>query len=83
MLKELDRQGLRLEDELQGRAREVLMSLRQKGKKIETWEETFEFKSPVVIDNRSANSLRREVMHSLHNAAKRAEYHFKQQRASK
>ena len=47
--------GFQLDKELQGRAREVLMALRQKGKKIVTWEQSFEFKSRVPI--RSGGAL--------------------------
>jgi hypothetical protein len=50
-LRDLDAAGISIDRELQGNAREVLMALRRKGSKIATWEECYDTKASVILDN--------------------------------
>jgi hypothetical protein len=74
LLRELDSTAILLDRELQGNARETLMHLRKKGVQIRTWEECYASTAMVVIGNQKARTLRREVTHFIHNAAKKAAY---------
>ena len=76
LLRELDAEGISLDRELQGKAREVLMALRRQGSKIATWEECYNPKAGVTLENGKHYGLRREVTHLIHNAAKKAVYHL-------
>jgi hypothetical protein len=73
-LRELDVAGISIDRELQGKAREVLMALRRKGSKIKTWEECYDVKASVTLDDGKRYRLRREVTRAIHNAAKLAAY---------
>lgn len=76
LLRELDAGGISLDDELQGKAREVLMTLRRKGSKIATWEECYNSKARAFFEDGIRYGLRREVTHAIHNSAKAAAYHL-------
>jgi hypothetical protein len=76
LLRELDAEGISLDNELHGKAREVLMALRRHGSKIATWEECYNPKAGVTLDDGKRYGLRREVTHAIHNAAKLAAYHL-------
>jgi hypothetical protein len=76
LLRELDAEGISLDHELQGKAREVLVTLRRKGSKIATWEECYNSKATVTLDDGKRYRLRREVTRLIHNAVKKAVYHL-------
>jgi hypothetical protein len=52
------------------------MALRQKGRKIATWEQCYDPKARVTLDDGKSYGLKREVTHAIHNAAKVAAYHL-------
>ena len=52
------------------------MTLRRQGSKIATWEECYNSKATVILDDGKRYGLRREVTHSIHNAVKKAVYHL-------
>jgi hypothetical protein len=72
LLRELDESGILLHDELQGKAREVLMAVRKKGQAASTWAECYQFKSSVILDSGKRYTLKREITHAIHNAARLA-----------
>jgi hypothetical protein len=76
LLRELDDAHVSLDSELQGKARAVLMTLRKKGSRIETWEACYDSKAGVILDDGKRYGLRREVTHAIHNAAKKTAYHL-------
>jgi hypothetical protein len=76
LLRELDAEGISLDNELHGKAREVVMALRRHGSKIATWEECYNPKAGVTLEDGKRYGLRREVTHAIHNAAKLAAYHL-------
>jgi hypothetical protein len=51
-------------------------SLSRQGSKIATWEECYNPKAGVTLENGKRYGLRREVTHLIHNAAKKAVYHL-------
>ena len=74
LFRDLDDSGLRLDNELLGTARNVLMAVRQKGVRVDKWVQCFDSPARVVIGSGSPRTLKREVMHAVHNAAKVATY---------
>ena len=72
LLIELDTRGVRIDDALSKTARAVLLRARQKGNTIETWTDCYARTAAVIMEDGTARKLRREVTHSLHNAAKKA-----------
>jgi len=74
LLQDLDSAGLRLDAELHGKAQDVLAAVRRKGLKISSWVETYTLKATVSMEDGKHYTLKREVTHTLHNAAKRAKY---------
>jgi hypothetical protein len=75
-LRELDDGGISLDRELEGKAREVLTALRRKGSRIETWEECYDHKSGITLEDGKRYTLRREATREIHKAAKKAIYHL-------
>ena len=74
LLKELDETEIALDGELTGKAREVLMALKRKGKLIDTWTQCYDSLATVTLEDAKRRGLKGEVMHAVHNAAKVAAY---------
>jgi hypothetical protein len=74
LLRNLDEAKLHLDSELSGKAREVLRAVRQKGVRVDSWAQCFDSPASVVLGDGVRRSLKREVMHAIHNAAKKAMY---------
>jgi hypothetical protein len=74
LLSELDESGIVLDDELQGKAREVLMAVRKRGQAANTWVECYQSKGSVMLESGKLCTLKREITHAIHNAAKVANY---------
>jgi hypothetical protein len=74
LLRELDKQKVDLEAELRGKAKRVLAAVRRKGHKIESWERCYDANLRASLDDRKMYGLRRQITHSIHNAAKKAAY---------
>jgi hypothetical protein len=74
VLIELDQARVTPEDTLQGIARETLMAARRKGLKVTTWQECYASTGRVSLEDGKVRTLRREVTHAIHNAAKKAAY---------
>ncbi len=72
LLKELDEAGTFLDEELTGNAREVLMTLRRKGKSIDSWTQCYDPLAVVSLEDGKLYRLKREVTHAIHNAARAA-----------
>jgi hypothetical protein len=66
LLRELDESGILLHDELQGKAREVLMAVRKKGQAASTWAECYQSKSNVILDSGKRYTLKRKITHAIH-----------------
>lgn len=76
LLRELDYHKVPLENELHGRARQVLEEARRNSREIRLWEHCYDPNVRVSLDDGNMYSLRREVTHAIHNAAKKAHYHL-------
>jgi hypothetical protein len=76
LLSELDREKIPLDRELKGRSKDVLNAVRRRGYKISSWSECYDSKLRASLESGGMHILKREVMHFLHNAAKRAAYHL-------
>jgi hypothetical protein len=74
VLDALDRSGIAIEAELTNAPKKVLGAVRRKGHQVTTWKQCYQSKRRVIMDNGKTYSLRREVMHAVHNAAKKAAY---------
>jgi hypothetical protein len=77
LLSELDEAELDPDCELQGKAKSVLIAVRRKGKPIEKWEQCYHSNVRVSLEDGKLYTLKREVMHAIHNAAKTAEYQLR------
>lgn len=71
---ELDSRRVALDDELSGKARQVLDTVRKKGHKIENWEKCYATTVSISLTDGKTYRLRRELTHAVHNAAKKAAY---------
>jgi hypothetical protein len=74
LLIELDRACITPEQTLQGIARETLMTSHRKGVKATTWQECYASTGRVLLEDGKVRTLRREVTHAIHNAARKADY---------
>jgi len=74
LFRELDGQQVGLDAVLIGKAKQVLDVARRKGHQVETWEKCFSAQVNVSLSDGKTYSLRREVTHAVHNAAKKAVY---------
>jgi hypothetical protein len=74
LFRELDKRQVPLDRVLLGKAKQVLDAARRKGHRVHTWEECYTSKVSVSLNDGKTYSLRREVTHALHNAAKKATY---------
>jgi hypothetical protein len=74
LLIDLDQARITPEESLQGIARETLMAARRKGLKVTTWQECYASTGRVSLEDGKVRTLRREVTHAIHNAAKKAAY---------
>jgi len=72
----LDEAGLEPGATLEGVARNTLMAARKKGQKVQTWQECYATNTRVTLDDAKPRSLRHEITHAIHNAAKTANYHM-------
>ena len=72
LLTELDKQQVPLEKKLDPKAMATLFRMRKKKASITTWLECFESTARVTLEDGTPRMLRREMTHSIHNAAKRA-----------
>jgi hypothetical protein len=72
LLKELDEAGTSLDQELIGNARDVLMTLRRKGKSIDNWTQCYDPRAFVILEDAKRHGLKREVTRAIHNAARAA-----------
>lgn len=70
----LDEAGLRPDATLEGVARDTLMAARRKGAKVNTWQECYSSTARLTLEDGKPRTLRREVTHAIHNAAKNADY---------
>ncbi len=77
LLHELNASGLCPDQALEGTARAVLMALRRKQKPVRTWAECYASSGVVTLEDGKARTLRREMMHAAHNAAKKVEYQLR------
>ena len=50
------------------------MAARRKGLKLRTWQECYASPARVTLEDGKVRALRREVTHSIHNVAKKADY---------
>jgi len=71
LLIELDQARITPEETLQGITRETLTASRRKGLKVTTWQECYASTGRVSLEDGKVRTLRREVTHAIHNAAKR------------
>jgi hypothetical protein len=76
LMRELDHNGVRLDEELSRQALEVLRSVRKKGAAVTTWEEAYSSKATTSLEDGKVYTLKRTVMHAVHNAAKNAAPQF-------
>jgi len=76
LFRELDKRKVALDDALLGKAKLVLATARQKGYPLQTWEECCTSAVFVSLVDGKRYSLRREMTHALHNAAKKASHHL-------
>jgi hypothetical protein len=74
VLEAFDNSGIAIEAELTDTPKKVLEAVRRRGHQITTWKECYQSKLRVRMDNGKTYSLRREVTHAVHNAAKKAVY---------
>ena len=74
VLDALDKCGITIDAELAGTPKQVLEAVRRRGHQIATWKECYQSQLRVIMDNGKMHSLRREVTHAVHNAAKKAAY---------
>jgi hypothetical protein len=74
ILDALDRKEIALDSELTGTPKRVLEAVRRRGHQILTWTACYQYRAIVHLENGRTYSLRREVTHAVHNAAKRAAY---------
>jgi hypothetical protein len=74
LLRELDAQKVPLDAQLQGKAKNVLEEVRRNGHNVHLWEDCYAAKLRTSLDDGKIYSLKREVTHSIHNAAKKAQY---------
>lgn len=72
LVKELDKLQVPLEANLDAKAVATLSRMRQKGSSIKSWHDCFACTARVTLDDGKSRTLRREMMHSVHNAAKNA-----------
>ena len=75
-MRELDHNGVRLDEELSRQALEVLRSVRKKGAAVTTWEEGYLSKATTSLEDGEVYTLKRMVMRAVHNAAKNAAPQF-------
>lgn len=74
LMHELDEAGIIPEKTLEGIARKTLMASLRKNVKVTNWQECYASKVRVSLEDGVTRTLRREVMHAIHNAAKKAAY---------
>jgi hypothetical protein len=74
LLLALDEAGILPDTTLEGVAREALMVSRRKGLNLRSWQECYTSIARVTLEDLRGRTLRREVTHAIHNAAKKAEY---------
>lgn len=72
----LDKTGVAIDDELTDTPKQVLVAVRRKGHQISGWKDCYEMQRRVQLENGRTYALRREVMHAVHNAAKKAAYNL-------
>jgi hypothetical protein len=77
LLRALDEAQLRPSEELSGRPRDLLATAGKKGHAIDKWEPFYHSKTRVTLDDGKIYSIKREVMHAIHNACKSAEDQLK------
>lgn len=70
----LDNSNLAIDDELTGVPARVLAAVRKKGRKIASWKDCYQSAIRTLLENGRTYVLRRQVMHAVHNAVKKAEY---------
>ena len=74
VLDALDKNGISLEAELMESPRQVLEAVRRRGQPIASWKDCYGYTARLFMDDGRNRSLRREVTHAIHNAAKKASY---------
>jgi hypothetical protein len=74
LFRELDKRRVALDGELSGKAGQVLDKVRRKGHQVKNWEECYATRVSISLIDGKTYSLRRELTHAVHNAAKRAAY---------
>jgi len=74
LLSELDQAGIIPGKTLQGVARKTLIALLRKNIKITNWQECYASTMRISLEDGMTRTLRREVTHAIHNAAKKAAY---------
>jgi hypothetical protein len=73
LLRELDQEQIPLDTALTGNARKALMAVRRKGRLIDSWVQCYESNTSIFLEDAKSHTLKREVTHAIHNAAKRAD----------
>nr|ACI04489.1 putative mercuric reductase [uncultured bacterium RM57] len=62
LMRELDTRAVRLDEELKGKAKQVLASVQKKrGAAVHTWEEAYQSKAATSLENGQRYSIRREA----------------------
>jgi hypothetical protein len=72
VLRELDQEKVCLDAQLDDKAKKVRNILLKKGHKIDSWEQCYNQRATASLEDGKVYSLKREVTHSIHNAAKAA-----------
>ena len=74
LLLALDEAGIRLDTTLEGVARDTMMAARRKGLKLLTWQDCYQSRARITLEDGKVRTIRREVTHAIHNAAKAADH---------
>lgn len=72
LMRKLDSGGVQLDLELPGKTKEVMIAVRRKGKKVDTWDDCLIPNVRTSLEDGKIHLLKREVTHALHNQAKNA-----------
>lgn len=73
LVRELDSNNVALDEELPPKAKEVLLALRRKRRKVDCWETAYLSRQPISLDDGKTRSLHQQVRIHVHNTAKRVE----------
>ena len=74
LLSALDEAGILPDAALEGLARDITLVARRKGAQVNTWQECYSSTARLTLEDGRPRTLRHEVTHAIHNAAKKASY---------